>query len=250
MRVLIIEDEKPAAEKLERYLTKYNNEIIVSSVLTTVKGAVAWLQDQQDSLDIIFMDIQLEDGLSFEIFSAVKVDKPVIFTTAYDEYAIDAFKVNSIDYLLKPITFTDISNALKKLENLKDSLSRFKDISTTIKQLPEKKYKDRFLVKLGNYIHSIKVEDVEYFKSDGRIIYLINKEGKKFIIDYKMGELETVLDHQLFYRVNRSFIININAIKNVSVFTNSRLQVHLLHSKEEIITSRDRVSDFKVWLDR
>lgn len=250
MNVLIIEDEKPAAEKLQRYLSKFNTQMKVQAILASVKDAINWLTANQNNIDIIFMDIQLEDGLSFEIFSKVKVVKPVVFTTAYDEYAIDAFKVSSIDYLLKPITFTDITHSLQKLENLKNNFSQLPDINDSIKQLPEKKYKDRFLVKMGNYIHSIKVEDVHYFQSDGRIIYLINNEGKKFIIDYKMSELDEVLESKKFFRVNRSYIVNINAIKNVSVYTNSRLQLHLKQSSEQIVTSRDRVNDFKVWLDK
>jgi len=250
MNVLIIEDEKPAADKLQRYLSKFNAQMEVHAVLASVKDATEWLKSNQNTIDIIFMDIQLEDGLSFEIFSKVKVVKPVVFTTAYDEYAIDAFKVSSIDYLLKPITFTDISNSLNKLENLRSNFSQLPDINASIKQLPEKKYKDRFLVKLGNYIHSIKVEDVHYFQSDGRIIYLINNEGKKFIIDYKMSELDEILNSKNFFRVNRSFIVNINSILNVSVFTNSRLQLHLNQPTDQIVTSRDRVNDFKVWLDR
>jgi len=250
MKILIIEDETPAADKLERYLLKHDPNIEICAKLTSVETSVSWLRENQNSLDIIFMDIQLTDGLSFEIFSQLKVKKPVIFTTAYDEYAIDAFKVNSIDYLLKPLTFTDITNALKKLESLKESISNGPNINASIVKLPEKKYKDRFLVKQGNYIHSLKIEDVDFFKSDGRIVYLNTNAKKKYIIDYKMSELEDVLNNKSFYRVNRSFIVNINAIKNVSVFTNSRLQLHLLNTSEEIIVSRDRVGDFKVWLDR
>jgi len=250
MKVLIIEDEQPAAEKLKRYLLKHDPTIEICSTLTSVESSIKWLNTNQGVLDLIFMDIQLEDGLSFEIFSSIKVNTPVIFTTAYDEYAIDAFKVNSIDYLLKPITYTDITQSIQKLESLKKSFAHGESINEAIIKLPEKKYKDRFLVKQGNYIHSLKVGDVDYFKSDGRTVYLYNNLKKKFIIDYKMQELEEVLNRHAFFRVNRSFIININAIKNVSVFSNSRLQLHLVQDSDEIVVSRDRVGDFKVWLDR
>jgi len=250
MKVLIIEDEQPAAEKIERYLKKHDSKIEICAIISNIKQSVEWLQMNQASEDIIFMDIQLEDGLSFEIFSSIAINKPVIFTTAYDEYAIDAFKVNSIDYLLKPITFTDVSNALKKLKSLKESLGGSSAINSSISNLPEKKYKDRFLVKMGNYIHSIKVSDVNYFEADGRLVYLINNENKKFIIDFKLSELEGILDNEKFTRVNRSYIVNINAINNVAIFTNSRLKLNLFNTKTDIIVSRDRVSKFKVWLDR
>lgn len=250
MKVLIIEDEIPAAEKLDRYLKKFDQTIEIAAVLTNIEESVLWLSKNQASIQLIFMDIQLTDGLSFEIFSKVAIEKPVIFTTAFDEYAIDAFKVNGIDYLLKPIRFTDLSNSLNKIEILKKQLLGETQISQLSKHIHTAKYKERFLVKLGNHIHSIKSEDIALFQAEGRTLYLFSKEGKKFIIDFKLEDLTELLNPKLFFRVNRSFIININAIQDVMMYSNSRLSIatHITLSKE-IIVSRDKVSTFKSWLE-
>lgn len=250
MKVLIIEDEIPAAEKLERYLHKFDTEIELAAVLPSIETSAKWLQEHQKGVDLIFMDIQLTDGLSFEIFSKVNIETPVIFTTAFDEYAIDAFKVNGIDYLLKPIRFTDLSDSLKRLEILKKQLLGESHIAHLRASISKRKYKDRFLVKLGNHIHSIKSEDVALFQADGRTVYLFSKEGKKFIIDFKLEDLSELMNPVLFYRVSRSFIVNINAIEDVMVYSNSRLSIstHIQLSKE-IIVSREKVSSFKSWLE-
>ena len=175
MKVLIIEDEIPAAEKLERYLLKYDATTTVAAILDTVEGAVAWLRDHQNEVNLIFMDIQLKDGLSFQIFQQVPVKKPVIFTTAFNEFALDAFKVSSIDYLLKPITFTDLSAALKKLESLREQLHQPKDqperMQALVANLKTKEYKTRFMVKLGEHIRSITTDQIGLFYADGRDVY-------------------------------------------------------------------------------
>lgn len=248
MKALIIEDEIPAADKLLRYLTKYDKDFDVLKTLTNVKDSISWLEKHQDEIDLIFMDIQLTDGLSFEIFDHVKIQLPVIFTTAYDEYAIDAFKVNSIDYLLKPITFTDLSKALNKWKSLVNRYN-YDELATKVKSLPNKKYKDRFLVKKGNHIHSIPVEDIAIFLAEGRTVFLINKEDKKYIIDYNLGELEDLLDPQIFFRCNRSSIVSIKEIKDVIVYSSSRLMVKMnMELDKEILVSRDKVNNFKKWL--
>jgi len=252
MKILIIEDEIPAAEKLERYLQRYNNQTDVLAIIGSVKEAVSWLSSHQSQVDLIFMDIQLTDGKSFEIFDQVIINKPIIFITAYDQFAIDAFKVNSIAYLLKPITFDDLSHAIDKLKQLKQSLGasiEMETLKTALNQLQQKSYKTRFMVKLGEHIKSIAVQQIEFFFAEGRNVYLFTKENRKFIIDFKLEELEELLDPALFYRVNRSYIVQIDSIKDVIVYSNSRLKVipHLEYDKE-IVVSRDKVAPFKEWL--
>jgi len=251
MKVVIIEDEHLAVEKLWRNLKKYNDNVELIVHLTSVTTAAEWFAANKDGFDLVFMDIQLEDGLSFEIFTATTIEKPIIFTTAFDQYAIEAFKVNSIDYLMKPISYKDLERALQKVEQLKFQLNNQVDFLKTIHKLPVKKYKDRFLVKLGNYIESLKADEISHFYAEGRTVYLISSSSKKFIVDYKLQELEELLDPNHYHRVNRSTIINIDAIKNVAVYSNSRLNVVLHHSKDEdTIVSRERVPAFKQWLDR
>jgi DNA-binding LytR/AlgR family response regulator len=248
MNIVIIEDEQLAAEKLERYLLKYNKDIIILEVLTSISEAVNWFETNSN-YDVVFMDIQLTDGLSFEIFNQTKINKPVIFATAFDEYAVDAFKVNSIDYVLKPITFTDISKAMTKLKSMQNIFSQ-DALSNVVELVQKKKEKDRFLVRLGNHIHSIKTEEIALFYAEGRTVYLVTNENKKFIIDFKLEDVNNLLKSASFFRVNRSFIVNINAIKDVIVFSNSRLKVTpKINLEKEIIVSREKVSVFKTWLE-
>lgn len=254
LKVFIVEDEKPAAEKLERYLNKYSVGIQVVGIVGSVKEAVLWLSENQSSIDLIFMDIQLTDGLSFQIFQELKVDKPVIFITAYNEFALDAFKVNSIDYLLKPVTFTDLSASLRKLESLSTQLrwndGKSEKIVSVFTESAARIYKNRFMVKLGDHIRSITSDQISLFFADGRDVYLVTDQLRKFIIDYTLEGLEEVLDPKQFYRINRSFIINIHAIQDVVVYSSSRLKI-TPHIKweGEIIVSREKVSEFKEWFD-
>ena len=200
-------------------------------------------------MDLIFSDIQLTDGLSFEIFQKYPVNFPVIFATAYDEYALDAFKLNSIDYLLKPVTFMDLSNAINKLKTVKEE---FGDTSEKVKKAAidaeTKKYKTRFMVKLGEHIHSIPTGDISIFFAEGRTAYLVTNAGKKFIVDFKLEDLENLLNPESFFRVNRSVIVGINAIQDVLVYSNSRLKITPKTAfDQEIIVSRERVASFKDW---
>ncbi|WP_299537305.1 LytTR family DNA-binding domain-containing protein [Ulvibacterium sp.] len=250
MKVVIIEDEPLAAEKLERYLSKYNRDIEVLAKLTSLDTAIPWIATHQKAVDLFFMDVQLTDGLSFEIFSVIPIKKPVIFTTAFDEFAIDAFKVNSIDYLLKPITFTDLSKALKKLESLREQFSNAAELGGRVQQLGKKSYKDRFLVRMGNHIHSIPTESIGYFYAEGRDVYLKRNNGKKYLIEYTLESLEELLDPKLFLRPNRSFIVHINAIEDVVVYANRRLKLTLNPKAEnELIVSREKVAQFKQWFE-
>lgn len=253
LNVLIVEDETPASEKLERYLTRYSAGIAIKGIVESVEEAVNWLEANQSTIDLIFMDIQLKDGVSFDIFKEVTVQKPVIFITAYNEFALEAFKMNGIDYLLKPITFTDLSNSLKKVEELGNQLRWSEDKNETITKTfdtQSKSYKNRFMVKLGDHIKSITSDQISILFADGRDVYLITNQLRKFIIDYTLESLGEILDPKLFYRVNRSYIVHISAIQDVIVYSNSRLKI-TPHIKwePEIIVSREKVSEFKEWFD-
>lgn len=254
LKVLIVEDETPAAEKLERYLEKYSPSVKVIEKTTTVKESVSWLIAHQADIDLIFMDIQLHDGSSFQIFKEVTIVKPVIFITAYNEFALEAFKVNSIDYLLKPITFADLSASLKKLESLRDQLrwdeARSESIVKSLADTPARDYKTRFMVKLGDHIKSITTDQICFFYADGRDVYLVTNQMRKFIIDYTLEALEGILDPKIFYRLNRSYSVNISAIQDVVVYSNSRLKITPnIKWENEIIVSREKVGDFKAWFD-
>jgi len=196
------------------------------------------------------MDVQLIDGLSFEIFSKIDVQKPVIFTTAFDEFAIDAFKVNSIVYLLKPVTFTDLSKALAKLKNMQNQFSGQQERNDLVKQLSEKQYKDRFLVRIGNHIRSIQKEQISFFYAEGRDAFLVASNVKQYLIEYKLESLEELVDPKQFFRVNRGFIVNISAIEDVIVYANRRLKLKLSnYDEKEVIVSREKVAQFKKWFE-
>lgn len=254
LNVLIVEDETPAVEKLERYLKRYSEGIEVKGKAESIEEAVNWLATNQSSIDLIFMDIQLKDGVSFDIFREVKVQKPVIFITAYNEFALEAFKMNGIDYLLKPITFTDLSNSLKKVESLGNQLRWSEDRNETlvkaINSSLQKTYKHRFMVKLGDHIKSITTDQISFLFADGRDVYLVTSQLRKFIIDYTLESLEEILDPRIFYRVNRSYIVNISAIQDVIVHSNSRLKITPnIKWEPEIVVSREKVNEFKEWFD-
>jgi DNA-binding LytR/AlgR family response regulator len=246
MRIIIIEDEIPALEKLKRYLDKFPEEIEVIAESRSVEDSVKAISEAEN-YDLIFMDIQLLDGLSFEIFDRVQITRPVIFTTAYDEYALDAFKVNSIDYLLKPITYTDLSRALKKYQNLKNQFNP-QQFSDRIKELKNSGYKDRFIVKKGNHLHSIKTKDIAAFYADGRTIYLVDSLQKKYIIDYRLEQVDEAVDSSTFFKINRGCIVNINHIQDVVMYSSSRLKIKLsVKVDKDLVVSRDKVQEFKKW---
>lgn len=257
MKVFIIEDEIPAAEKMQRFLKRYDESIEILGQAMSVKQSVNWLVEGHE-VDLLFMDIQLTDGLSFDIFKEIKVEVPVIFTTAYNEYAIEAFKANGIDYLLKPITFDALSESIDKFKKLKARLSDTTetipppiiDLQSALQLLSKREYKNRFMVKIGEHIRSVTTDTIALFYAEGRNAYIVTNEGKRLIIDYKLETLEEMLDPKKFFRVNRTFVLEINAIKDVLVYSNSRLKVMLnLNFDKEIIVSRERVNDFKTWFD-
>jgi DNA-binding LytR/AlgR family response regulator len=254
LSILIVEDETPAAEKLERYLQKYSLTITVAAVCDSIESASHWLLDNQESIDLIFMDIQLKDGLSFGIFKEVTVQKPVIFVTAYNEYALEAFKVNSIDYLLKPVTFTDLSASLQKFENLREQMATTDAKREKIKSLAQsdsqKNYKERFMVKVGDHIRSITIDQVLFFFADGRDVYLVTNQLRKFIIDFTLESLDEVLNPKNFFRANRSYILHIQFIQDVVTYSNSRLKITTQPAwDKEIVVSREKVNEFKEWFD-
>lgn len=255
MKVVIIEDEKPAIEKLEKMLHEYDDEIQVIARFGSVESSVKWIQEYGYDADLFFMDIRLTDGLSFEIFNQVEINKPVIFITAYNEYAIQAFKVNSIDYLLKPLNYEDLYRSMEKIKTLRENLPanneriQYDELSRMLLQL-NKNFKTRFMVKVGEHIRSVKVENISLFYAEGRTVFIITKKQNKYIIDYTLEELVKMLDPDIFFRPNRSFILNINAIKDVVVYSNSRLLVVLnFEFEKEIIVSRDKVAQLKTWFE-
>ena len=250
MNVIIIEDEKPSARLLSRMLASM--DVKIHTVLHSVKEAVEWFQSNQHP-DLIFLDIQLSDGLSFEIFETVEIKSAIIFTTAYDEYALQAFKLNSIDYLLKPIDEDELTTAVKKYKGLKPSPQNlqlnFEDIKKLLINPIEREYKKRFSVKVGQHLKLISVDDVECFYSENKGTYAFTVDGRNYLLDNTLDTLESELSPEKFYRISRKFYVNIDAIKDIIDYTNSRLQIKLNSFKEqEIIVSRERVKDFKDWL--
>ncbi len=251
MNVIIIEDEKPAARRLSRLLLELNVE--VSTMLHSVEESIVWFQEN-DHPDLIFLDIQLSDGLSFEIFDVVEVKSPIIFTTAYDEYALQAFKLNSIDYLLKPIDDEELEIAVKKYRALKPNEQTialdFEDIKKLLVNPIEREYKKRFTARVGQHIKIINAEDIECFYSENKGTYAATADGRNYLLDTTLENLEVELQPKLFFRVSRKFYINVNHIKDIVSYTNSRLQIKLNRfSEQEIIVSRERVKDFKFWLE-
>lgn len=251
MNVIIIEDEKLSAEHLSNLLGKLGSTINVVATYDSVKKTVQALKEGIKA-DLLFVDIHLADGLSFEIFSEVTVDTPIIFTTAYDEYAIKAFKLNSIDYLLKPIGKRELSDALDKFKRLNvGSNQLFIDNLNNAFNAINKQYKSRFMVKMGDSISSVKSESILHFISeDGEVLILLDS-GKRFVIDYTLDQLEGILSPEMFFRINRKVILNISSIQKVSTYFNSRLKIQTPSlNDEESVVSRERVNEFKKWLDQ
>ncbi|MCZ8023483.1 MAG: LytTR family DNA-binding domain-containing protein [Cyclobacteriaceae bacterium] len=251
--MVIIEDENPAVEKLQRYLLRYNSDVKILAVLNTVPAAIEWLEENQSLADVIFMDIQLHDKHSFEIIDKVKIVKPIIFVTAYNDYALQAFKAKALDYLLKPITYADLETSLKKLESFAQQFQTDTALQTKLKETlshSTKEFKNRFMVKVGDRIKSITTDEIALFYADGRDVYLVNKEARKFIVDYTVEQLEELVDPTIFFRINRSYLLNINAIQEVNVHSNSRLKIKThIQWTDEIIVSREKVADFKKFFD-
>jgi len=251
MRTIIIEDEKPSARRLQRMLEKL--DVPVETLLHSVNDSIQWLLANEHP-DLIFLDIQLSDGLSFEIFEEIDLKSAIIFTTAYDEYALKAFKLNSVDYLLKPIDKEELEVALKKYKanftstnEVTANLSELKKLLNT--EAAVKNYKKRFTVKIGQHLKMFPVDEIECFYSENKGTYLHTKDNRSYLLETTLENLENELNPEKFYRVSRKFFININAIEDMVSYTNSRLKVKLKSfSEQEIIVARERVKDFKDWL--
>ena len=254
MTTIIIEDEKPAARLLQRKLEKL--QINVTVLLHSVEEAIEWFSNHPHP-DLIFLDIQLSDGLSFAIFEAVEIKSAIIFTTAYDEYALRAFKLNSIDYLLKPIDEDDLEIAVNKYksrvpEKAPENPSLALDFEAIKKMLTnpfEKNYKKRFTLKIGQHLKVISVDEIECFYSENKGTYLHTFDNRDYLLETTLEVLEQELDPAAFYRISRKFIIPLKAIKEIVVYSNSRLKIILPSYKaEEVIVSREKVADFKNWI--
>lgn len=250
MKVLIIEDEQISAHILNDILTDEYQDIEVVGSLHSVKGAIEWF-DENEEPDLIFMDIQLSDGLSFDIIKKLDLTTPIIFTTAFDQYALKAFKVNSLDYILKPIDPKELEAAINKYKVLHGKKVKYDVvvIEELIRSISKPTYRERFMVKSGQSLGYVLASDVLFAFADEGLVFLITQDGKKHHIDHKIEELQSMLNPNDFFRVNRKFIININSIQKIHTWFNSRLKLDLLRGDEhEVIVSRERVADFKNWL--
>lgn len=255
MRVVIIEDEFLAAEKLRKMLSTYDAQIQVEVVISSVEEAVSWLQTHPEP-ELLLVDIRIDDGLSFEIFKKVHVKSPVIFTTAYDQYAIQAFQVHSIDYLLKPVKYDALAKSLDKLKELKKEFpetnpdDKMEALMQFIRNEKET-YKSRFMVKTGNKIRAVKTTEIAYFYTHYKLNQLVTRDGKKYPVDYSLDELMMLLDPGLFFRVNRQLITHIDAAVEIQPLFKGRIKIALNPPlDEEVIISSKRAPDFKEWLDK
>ena len=254
IKILIVEDEIPAQINLKKLIDKHCTNSVVVATLNSVRSTIKWLEDNPEGADVIFMDVELSDGVCFDIFDKVSVNTQVVITTAYDNYAVKAFRINSTDYLLKPITDSDFVSTWERclermehqnvptMENLMDALAKVGG--------KDKEYKKRFIVKTGERIIIIPVEDIAYCYSEEKSTYAVNFAGTRRLLDYSLDMVQEVLDPKRFFRVSRSFIVSINAIENISKHLGTRLKLQLNpRTEEDVVVSRSRTSDFLVWLD-
>ena len=260
MKILIVEDEDLAVKKIQKTLSAVDSDVVITGITDSIKSTVEWLQ-QHPQPDLILMDIELADGQSFEIFNLVDVKSPVVFTTSYDEYALKAFKVNSIDYLLKPVQKDELQAALNKYKKMKDSYAAQpadkKDVSldSLVKELQRKlqpkEFRKRFLVKHTQKLVSIEIDEIAYFFSDGRLNFFKTSDNRKFVVDYTMDELEEMLDPEQYFRVSRSFYVSVDCIEKIDDYFGNRLILQLKPAVDkEALVSREKVTDFKKWMGK
>lgn len=256
MKVVIIEDEAPAVRRLELLLTNYDPQIQILATPDSIEDAVMWFKKHPHP-DLVFMDIMLADGQSFEIFEQVELQVPIIFTTAYDEFAIKAFKVNSIDYLLKPIEPDLLEFSLKKYKSLLPSPQKMKDVIEALltgrynspEHIPP--FKTRFLVKVGDKFLPVPVTEVAYFSFEEKLCFLHTNEGKRYMLDHTLDELETLLNPGNFFRLNRQIIVFINAINTVHNYFNGKLKVYIKDALPDgVVVSKEKAQPLKLWLNR
>jgi len=256
MNLLIIEDEQPAARRLSRLLNELEPEWNILDVIDSVEDAVAWFRNF-NAPDLVFMDIELADGQSFAILEQAEVNAPVIFTTAYDQYAVKAFRVNGMDYLLKPIESGELAEAIAKFKRYTTTSSTTPDYQQLMDVLrqttaaPSTPYKERFMIKVGDQLKFVPVDDIAYFFSDAGATSLVSTDGREFVIDYTMDQLRELLDPAVFIRINRKVAVGIHSIQKIHSWFNSRLKLELSPTPSfDVVVARERVADFKVWLDR
>jgi DNA-binding LytR/AlgR family response regulator len=246
MNILLVEDELPAARQLAKLLQQTRPEFRLLATLDSVESAVNWLKNSP-SPELIFMDIQIADGLSFDIFRQTNIKCPVIFTTAFDHYAVQAFKVNAIDYLLKPVDPVDLQRAIEKFESQKNA--PVFDYDTLTRLIQSENYKDRFLVKNGQHFAFVKTTDIAFFRSSDGLTQAFCVNGKKHFIDHSLEELERLLNPKEFFRINRGITLGVSSIQRISPYLNGRLKIETEPKcNEDVVVSRDRVLDFKAWL--
>ncbi|MFN8355178.1 MAG: LytTR family DNA-binding domain-containing protein [Spirosomataceae bacterium] len=252
MNVVIIEDEQRTARQLERLLHKYDESIHILVNLPSVTESVAWFK-QNPNPDLVFMDIHLEDGQAFAIFEQINLNVPIIFTTAYDDYMLKAFKVNSVDYLLKPVDYDELVAAIEKFKALRSS-SQTADLSQLLQLIQKPQaasFRERFMVTLGTKIHSVEVADIAYFFSEEKATFLVTNDNQLLPLEYSLDHLSGMLNPDVFFRINRQFLVARSAIKSIQSYSPTKLKLDLTPaSRHEIFVSISRISDFKDWLGR
>ena len=254
IKILIVEDEIPAQINLKKLIDKHCANSVVVSTLSSVRSTIKWLEDNPDGADLIFMDVELSDGVCFDIFEKVSVNTQVVITTAYDNYAVKAFRTNCTDYLLKPIVDSDFVVAWERcMERIEQSATpNMEALMDAISKVGsrDKEYKKRFIVKAGEKIIIIPVEDIAYCYSEEKSTYAVNFAGTRRLLDYSLDMVQDMLDPKRFFRVSRSCIVSINAIENISKHLGTRLKLQLNpRTEEDVVVSRSRTSDFLLWLD-
>lgn len=250
MRVIIIEDEIPAASRLAKMLQASSDETEIVKRIDSVEGAVKYLESA-DNIDLIFMDIQLADGLSFDIFRQTKVKAPVIFTTAFDQYTLKAFKVNSIDYLLKPIDENELEQAVDKFRKLYQSKDNgfSEKIMKLVQDMNTTRFKERLLIRRGQQLSYLKTVSAAYCFADGKLCYAVDFSNNKYLLETNLSQLEEQIDPNSFFRINRHLLVNIEAVAKVHTWMGGRLKLELKPSATiDTVVSRERVNGFKEWL--
>jgi DNA-binding LytR/AlgR family response regulator len=251
MNIIILEDEELAARRLETMIRQFDPAINIMAKIESVEEAIIWFKSHPEP-DLIFLDIHLEDDLSFAIFDKVEVKSPIIFTTAFDEYAIKAFKLKSIDYLLKPISQDDLNKAILKYQDWNKVNSKLIDMQALFELINKKvpDYKSRFSITIGTKIRTFEISEIAYFYSQSSISFMVTNDNMEFPVDYSLDELNNLLDPQQFFRINRQYLVKMKAIANVHVFPKSHLKLELKPPrKEDVFVSIDKVVKFKDWLN-
>ncbi|MBQ3174038.1 MAG: response regulator transcription factor [Alistipes sp.] len=255
MKVLIVEDEIPAQINLKKLIDKCCPDSRIVMTLSSVRSTIKWLEENPEGADVIFMDVELSDGVCFDIFDKINITAEVIITTAYDNYAVNAFKVNSVDYLLKPIEERELTRAWERCrerleQRTSPSLEALIDIVSRAGAPKDKEYKKRFIVKTGEKIIIIPIDDIAYCYSEDKSTYAICRNGSRRLLDYSLDTVQEMLDPKLFFRISRSYIVSINSIENISKYLGTRLKLQLTpRSEDDVVVSRSRTSDFLEWLD-